>query len=113
MNTNPKVVVIEESSVMVPSQIGFGTTETGMLSRGFLKSPRTNLPYKVKVNGREYLAGPNVEMYATPLQRMDFARLGDSAEQCHESQGVTVNTKLLWPQKSGHVDANEQFSSDA
>ena len=81
MNTDPKVIVIEESSVMVPSQIGFGTTETGMLSRGFLKSSRTNLPYKVVVNDREYLAGPNVEMYATPLQRMDFARLGDSAEQ--------------------------------
>ena len=81
MDTNPTAVIIEESSVMVPSQIGFGTTETGMLSRGFLKSSRTNLPYKVTVNDREYLAGPNVEMYATPLQRMDFARLGDSAEQ--------------------------------
>ena len=81
MNNNAKAVVIQESSVMVPSQIGFGTTDTGMLSRGFLKSPRTNLPYKVTVNDREYLAGPNVEMYATPLQRMDFARLGDSAEQ--------------------------------
>jgi plasmid segregation protein ParM len=81
MNTNPKAVVIEESSVMVPSQIGFGTTETGMLSRGFLKSQRTSLPYKVTVNDREYLVGPNVEMYTTPLQRMDFARLGDSAEQ--------------------------------
>ena len=81
MNTNPKAVVIEESSVMVPSQIGFGTTETGMLSRGFLKSQRTSLPYKVTVNDREYLVGQNVEMYATPLQRMDFARLGDSAEQ--------------------------------
>ena len=81
MNDNAKTEVIKESSVMVPSQIGFGTTEIGMLSRGFLKSPRTNLPYKVTVNDREYLAGPNVEMYATPLQRMDFARLGDSAEQ--------------------------------
>src|ERR1044071_9676064 len=80
MNTNPKAVVIEESSALVPSQIGFGTTGTGMLSRGFLKSPRTNLPYKVTANDREYLVGPNVEMYATPLQRMDFARLGDSAE---------------------------------
>jgi plasmid segregation protein ParM len=76
-----KTVVIKESSVMIPAQIGLGTTDTGMLSRGFLKSPRTNLPYKVTVNGRVYLAGPNVEMYATPLQRMDFARLGDSAEQ--------------------------------
>jgi plasmid segregation protein ParM len=81
MNNNAKAVVIQESSVMVPSQIGFGTTDIGMLSRGFLKSPRTNLPYQVTVNDREYLAGPNVEMYATPLQRMDFARLGDSAEQ--------------------------------
>src|SRR5574338_927503 len=81
MDTSPTAVVIEESSAMVPSQIGLGTTESGLLSRGFLKSSRTNLPYKVTVNDREYLAGPNVEMYATPLQRMDFARLGDSAEQ--------------------------------
>jgi plasmid segregation protein ParM len=81
MNINPKAVVIEESSVMVPSQIGFGTTNIGMLSRGFLKSPRANLPYKVTLNDREYLVGSNVELYATPLQRMDFARLGDSAEQ--------------------------------
>ena len=81
MNDDAKAAVIHESSVMIPAQIGFGTTDTGLLSRGFLKSRRTNLPYKVIVNEREYLVGPNVEMYATPLQRMDFARLGDSAEQ--------------------------------
>jgi plasmid segregation protein ParM len=81
MNAILQPALIEESSVIVPSQIGLGTTETGMLSRGFLKSSRTNQPYKVTVNERQYLAGPNVEMYATPLQRMDFARLGDSAEQ--------------------------------
>ena len=80
MNTNLKAVAIEESSVMVRSQIGFGTTDTGMLSKGFLKSSRTDQPYNIKFNGRNYLVGPNVERYTTPLQRMDFARLGDGAE---------------------------------
>lgn len=81
MNPNPKAVVIEESSVMVPSQIGFGTTDIGMLAKGFLKSSRTDQPYRVEVNGRTYLVGPNVETYTTPLQRLDFARLGDTPEQ--------------------------------
>lgn len=81
MTANPNAISIEETSLMIPAQIGFGSTDTGLLARGFLKSSHTNLPYKVTVNDRQYLVGPNVEMYATPLQRMDFARLGDSAEQ--------------------------------
>jgi hypothetical protein len=73
-----------------------------MLAKGFLKSSRTDQPHKVIFDEREYLVGPNVEMYTTPFQRMDFARLGNSAEQ--KALTYTAIGLALGPGK--HAPAN-------
>ncbi len=68
-------------SVHLPSVVGVGDTETGLLSLGALGSRRTgNQPLCVAWDGAHYLAGHRVASFARPIERMDFLRLSDGPE---------------------------------
>lgn len=69
-----------ETSVIIPSVVGVGRTDMGMLTAGNLRRASTELPYTVNWNGTPYLVGQAVEKYAPVSERMDFLRLGDSEQ---------------------------------
>ena len=74
INGGPQVSV-------VPSVVGVGETEIGLLGIGDLgRSRRRNLPDRVQFNGVAYLVGAGVARYARPVQRMDLHRLSDGPE---------------------------------
>jgi hypothetical protein len=68
----------------VPSVVGVGQTDLGMLSVGNLGRRRarraSRQPDQVSFGGITYLVGENVARYARPLERMDFLRLSDGPE---------------------------------
>lgn len=80
-----KIAVIEAPDgprvVIVPSVVGVGATDLGLLSLGNL-SPRRRraIPDRVTFGGVTYLVGENVARYARPVQRMDLLRLSDGPE---------------------------------
>jgi hypothetical protein len=66
---------------VVPSVVGVGETEIGLLGIGDLgRSRRRNLPDRVQFNGVTYLVGVGVARFARPVQRMDLHRLSDGPE---------------------------------
>lgn len=66
---------------VVPSVVGVGETDLGLLSLGKLgRRRRHRKPDKVTFGGVTYLVGENVARYARPVQRMDFLRLSDGPE---------------------------------
>jgi hypothetical protein len=66
---------------VVPSVVGVGDTDLGLLSLGSLaRRRRSHRPDLVSYDGITYLAGQNVARYARPLERMDFLRLSDGPE---------------------------------
>ncbi len=68
-------------SVHLPSVVGVGDTDTGLLSLGALGSRRNGQqPLAVAWNGAHYLAGHRVASFARPIERMDFLRLSDGPE---------------------------------
>ena len=71
---------ILETSAIVPSVVGVGRTDFGLLTAGNLRRVSTELPHAVSWNGAQYLVGHTVEKYAPTSERMDFLRLGDSPE---------------------------------
>jgi hypothetical protein len=78
-----KAAWVTESGVqvaVVPSVVGVGQTDLGLLSLGdFSRRPRP-APDRVAFGGVEYLVGETVPRYARPVQRMDFLRLSDGPE---------------------------------
>jgi len=68
----------------VPSVVGVGSTDVGMLSVGNLgrRSARraSRQPDQVSFGDVTYLVGENVARYARPVERMDFLRLSDGPE---------------------------------
>jgi hypothetical protein len=64
----------------VPSVVGVGETDLGMLSLGSLGRRRSRQPDRVAFGGVTYLVGEHVARYARPVQRMDFLRLSDGPE---------------------------------
>ena len=71
----------EPVTVSLPSLVGVGQTDLGLLSAGITRQKK-QLPHQVVFeNGQTLLAGPHVELYARPSQRLDTDRLGDSPEQ--------------------------------
>ena len=70
----------------VPSVVGIGETDLGMLSLGNLGRRRTRQPDRVAFSltgtggGITYLVGEHVARFARPVQRMDFLRLSDGPE---------------------------------
>lgn len=66
---------------VVPSVVGVGETDLGMLSLGDLGARRRHKePERVTSGGVTYLVGENVARFARPVQRMDFLRLSDGPE---------------------------------
>jgi len=66
---------------VVPSVVGVGETDLGLLSIGSLgRRRRQAVPDRVTFGGVTYLVGENVARYARPVQRMDFLRLSDGPE---------------------------------
>ena len=80
---NFKVARIEQGPqvAIVPSVVGVGETDLGMLSIGDLgRRRRRGGPDTVTYGGVTYLFGESVSLYARPVQRMDFLRLSDGPE---------------------------------
>jgi len=68
-------------SVQLPSVVGVGDTDTGLLSLGALSGRRSSRePVAVAWNGVSFLAGHRVASFARPIERMDFLRLSDGPE---------------------------------
>ena len=68
-------------SIHLPSVVGVGDTDTGLLSLGSLGARRQeSRPLAVSWNGACYLAGHRVASFARPIERMDFLRLSDGPE---------------------------------
>lgn len=65
--------------INIPSVVGIGPTEVGMLSMG-VDDKRATRPDRIGFGGYEYLVGHNVGSYAAPVQSMDINRLGDTPE---------------------------------
>ena len=67
--------------VVVPSVVGVGETDMGLLSLGDMGRRRRQAgPDEVFCEGVTYLVGEGVARYARPVQRMDFLRLSDGPE---------------------------------
>jgi hypothetical protein len=69
-----------ETSVIIPSVVGIGKTDFGLLTAGNLRRASRETPHVISWDGTQYLAGEGVEKFARPIERMDFLRLADSIE---------------------------------
>ncbi len=66
---------------VIPSVVGVGETDLGLLSLGDLGGRRRGpVPDRVEFGGVAYLVGDGVARYARPVQRMDFHRLTEGPE---------------------------------
>ena len=67
--------------VTVPSVVGVGETDMGLLSLGALgRRRRSRQPDQVTFDKITYLVGEGVARYTRPVERMDFLRLRDGPE---------------------------------
>jgi len=67
--------------VVIPSVVGVGQTDLGLLSLGELgRRRRKAIPDRVAYDGVSYLVGENVARFTRSVQRMDFLRLSDGPE---------------------------------
>lgn len=68
--------------VTVPSVVGTGSTELGLLDLAGVtgRRRRPDQPYHLAFEGVEFLVGPRVVDYTRPVERLDFQRLSDGAE---------------------------------
>lgn len=65
----------------LPSVVGVGNTELGLLDAGeFSRRRSKDTPDKVSFAGMIYLVGEHVANFARPVERMDFLRLADGPE---------------------------------
>lgn len=64
----------------LPSVVGVGNTEIGLLDTSLGNNRRRQLPNETSFSGVTYLVGENVGQYAKPIERMDFLRLSDGPE---------------------------------
>ena len=63
----------------IPSVVGVGTTEGGLLSAGTL-AKSIKKPLEVSFKTVKYLVGHHVEKFAPTIERMDFGRLSNGDE---------------------------------
>lgn len=81
---NCKAATVTDQGVQVaviPSVVGVGETDLGLLSLGDLGGKRRGpVPDRVEFGGIAYLVGDGVPRYARPVQRMDFHRLTEGPE---------------------------------
>ncbi len=74
MNTTRK-------TALIPSVVGVGNTDLGLLALGGLKRGRpTGQPRQVSWDNRRYLVGENVAQHARTIERMDDQRLANTPE---------------------------------
>ena len=68
--------------VTVPSVVGVGSTDLGLLDLAGVtgRRRRPDMPHHVAFEGAEFLVGAHVAEYARPVERLDFQRLSDGAE---------------------------------
>lgn len=68
--------------VTIPSVVGTGSTDLGMLDLAGVagRRRRPHQPRHVAFDGIELLVGAGVADYTRPVERLDFQRLSDSAE---------------------------------
>jgi len=64
----------------LPSVVGVGNTDIGLLDSSLGNNRQRTLPDEVSFNDVSYLVGQNVVKYTKPVQRMDFQRLSDGPE---------------------------------
>jgi len=68
-------------TVTIPSLVGVGQTDLGLLQTGLTRQKK-QLPHQITFpDGQGLLVGQYVELFARPSQRLDVERLGDSLEQ--------------------------------
>ena len=69
--------------VTVPSVVGTGSTDLGLLDLAGVtgRRRRADQPYHLVFEGVEFLVGPGVVDYTRPVERLDFQRLSDGPEQ--------------------------------
>lgn len=79
---NSKAALISDGvkTAYLPSVVGVGNTEIGLLDTSMGNSGRRHLPDETSFDGVTYLVGENVANYAEPVERMDFQRLSDGHE---------------------------------
>ncbi len=70
----------QQKSVHVPSVVGIGDTDLGLLSLNGASRRKRELPITVAWDGVSYLVGDHVGDYARVVERMDFNRLRDGFE---------------------------------
>lgn len=80
-----KAAEVVDSEIRVkamPSVVGVGDTDIGMLDLGGVtgRRRRRRLPHKVVFDGLEYLVGVRVADFARPVERLDFLRLSNGPE---------------------------------
>lgn len=66
--------------VTIPSVVGVGETDVGLLSVGLARGQRHKKPRQIAFDGQTYLVGDNVHRYARPVERTDFFRLSEGPE---------------------------------
>ncbi len=64
----------------LPSVVGVGSTNIGLLETSLGNKRRRALPDETSFDGVTYLVGQDVAKYAQPVERMDFQRLSDGPE---------------------------------
>ena len=80
---NSKAALIKNGTLTtthLPSVVGVGNTDIGLLDTSLGNSRQRTLPDEVSFDGVSYLVGQNVAKYAKPVERMDFQRLSDGPE---------------------------------
>lgn len=89
------VSVITMKATILPSQVGVGSTDMGMLSLGKMGAARrqTFQPHIIEWDKVSYIVGEGVDDFARPIQRMDFLRLAEGSEaraMTYASLGLTL-----------------------
>ena len=79
--TTPASAVQQPPYVSVPSIVGPGQADLGLLSLGRLgRSGREQQPLAVDWGQGAYLVGAGTERYTRPLERMNLERLAEGAD---------------------------------
>lgn len=65
---------------VVPSVVGVGDTDVGLLTADLRRRKRSPRPHLVGFDGLTYLVGHDVHRYARPAERLDFLRLSEGPE---------------------------------
>lgn len=77
-----KAATVWESKIVterIPAVVGVGETDNGLLSIGLVRQKK-QMPDIVVVDDLRHLVGQHVNLYARPIERLDFDRLTFSPE---------------------------------